>query len=168
MVNYIVRQQGVPAFAFPSSVSDLSSSWPCSLSLQHDELDAYTMRFSALVAATVTIYGFGEHKVALALYGDNMMPGRNSLGAPKIVIPHDCLAVISRDGTSIPQTLSLTLKEPCSLRYPRSLAGSVAEFSTPCRQLVTLANTTNIDILFDSQWLIRGFAQLYSALRYPS
>jgi hypothetical protein len=132
MVNYLVRQQGVPAFAFPSSVSDLSSSWPCSLSLQHDELDAYTMRFTALVAATVTIYGFGEHKVALALYGDNMMPGRNSLGAPRIVIPHDCLAVISRDGTSIPQTLSLTLKEPCSLRYPRSLVGSVAEFSTPC------------------------------------
>lgn len=87
------------------------------------------MQFTALLTASVTVHGFGEQKVALALHGDNTQIGRNSLGAPNIAIPQDRIDVISRHSNPIPQTLSLTLKEPCSLQYPPSL-GSVAKFDT--------------------------------------
>lgn len=164
MVVNLVRQSGVPALAYPSS--DVSSLWPCSLFLlYHEPASLPVLQFTALLKASVPFHGMdGAHPIVLVLDGDNLVPGSSSLDAPNVAIPHSRINTISREGRPAPRMLSLALRGPPSLRYPRSW-GHVARLDTPCRELVHLARATEVHIVFDSQWLSRTSAQLNRAVR---
>jgi hypothetical protein len=73
-----------------------------------------------------------------------------------------------RVGQPVLQILSLTLKAPCSVWYPRTLGSAVSRFDTPCHQLVMLAKSTEVRILFDTKWLGRNLPQLLSVLQGSS
>ncbi|KAH7413551.1 hypothetical protein DE146DRAFT_7 [Phaeosphaeria sp. MPI-PUGE-AT-0046c] len=167
MVVKLVQSKGASAFACPSS--DHSVLWPCSLVILHDKLPAPTQQLSIHLEASVRIHSVqDEQPLVLCFDGDNLVPGKAFLGPVDVSLPAYCLNTIKREGYSESRMLSLTLKEPCSVRYPRALGSGVARLDTPCRQLVAIASTTEIHIFFDGDWLGRRRKDLQHAVQTSS
>jgi hypothetical protein len=150
-VLYLVRRSGIPALAYP--VTDASMPWPCSLVILHSELVA---QFTVSLKSYIPIHGVNDEQLfTLRFEGDNLMPGKSSLERVNIPLSAEWLDSIARQGQPRVKTLSLTLKAPCSVWYPRTLGIEASSIDTPSRELTTLAKATKVHILFDTNWLGR-------------
>jgi hypothetical protein len=162
MVVHLVKKQGVPAFACPSS--DHSVLWPCSLVMLHDKPAAQPVQFAVQLEASVRLHGIeDEQHLVLSFDGDNLVPDKASLRPINV-----SLDTIRHEDYLEPRMLSLTLKEPCSVWYPRALGSDMARLDTPCRELVALASTTKVHVFFDGQWLGRKRGLLQQAVQTSS
>jgi len=147
MVLSLVRNEGVPALAY--SADDVSVLWPCSLKILHSEA-----QFMVSLGHSISIHGVDDKQLITLRYeGDNLMPSKTSLGNVRISLPDTSLQIIARHGKPRPRTLSLTLKAPCSVWFPRSLGNGVSNLHTGFHKLLTLARATEVRILFDTNWL---------------
>ncbi|KAI8930709.1 hypothetical protein NX059_012318 [Plenodomus lindquistii] len=156
LVN-LVRKSGVSALAL-ASTDDIPC--PCTLVLLYSQNGP---QFTVLLTASIPIHGI-RHKQSFVLRfdGDNLVPGKISLENTGIPVSTESLKSITRQGQPELRTLSLTLKAPCSVWYPRTLASEASTFNTSSQELVTLARTTKIRILFDTNWLGRYLPTLQS------
>jgi hypothetical protein len=159
MVLSLVRKEGVAALAY--SVTNVSLLWPCSLKILHADA-----QFVVSLERSISIHGFDDkHLFTLRYEGDNIMPGKNSLGHVDIPIPAASLDIIARQGSPQLRTLSLTLKAPCSVWCPYSLNNGLSIPHTSFHELLTLANATEVSIVFDAKWLGKdNLAMLQSAV----
>ncbi|EMD62733.1 hypothetical protein COCSADRAFT_223954 [Bipolaris sorokiniana ND90Pr] len=147
MVLSLVRNQGVPALAYP--VNDESVLWPCSLKILHSD-----DQFALSLGHSVSIHGVDDPQLLTLRYeGDNLIPGKMSLGNVDIALPGTSLHDIARHGKPRPRMLSLTLKAPCSVWYPHTLGKRGLGLHTGFHELLTLARATEVRILFDINWL---------------
>jgi hypothetical protein len=164
MVRNLVRKGGVPALAYPST--DASTPWPCTLILLRSE----TTQFTVLLEASISIHGVdGKQGFALRFDGHNLLPGKISLEHIDIPLLDEWVNSIARKGQQPAlRMLSLTLKAPCSVWYPSTFGGAVSRFDTPSQEIVTLAKTTGIRILFDTKWLGGNLSQLRSVSQVSS
>jgi hypothetical protein len=103
----------------------------------------------------VPIRGFdGKQTCTLRFEGDNLVPAQNHLGPIRIPLPQHRLDAIARHGNPQIQSLSLTLKVPCSVWYPHCLHGALAKHGVDVNldAFVALSKATNVHVLFDSRW----------------
>jgi hypothetical protein len=158
MLLSLVRREGVPALAY--SVNDGSVPRPCCLKILHADV-----QFVVSLEYTIPIHVDDKQLLTFRYEGDNLMPGQTSLGNVDIALPDGSLHNIARQGKPQFRTLSLTLKAPCSVWYPRSFGNGVSSLHTRSRELLTLARATEVRILFDSNWLgKKNLARLQSAV----
>lgn len=165
MIANLVKSQGVSAFACLSSHPSVL--WPCALVMLHDKPVARAEQFAVHLEVSVRLHGVeGTQPLVLCFDGDNIVPGQASLSSVNVDVSRSdiCLDTIAREGYADAHMLSLTLQEPCSLRYPRALGSEVARLDTPCREIFALANATKVHILFDAHWLGRKFGTLQHAI----
>lgn len=154
MVLNLVRKEGVRALAY--AVNDASVLSTCSLKILYSDA-----QFALSLGHSVTIPGVdGEQLLTLRYEGDNLVPGQTSLRNVAIPLPDESLHAIARHGQPRPRTLSLTLKAPCSLWYPRILGNRVSGLQISSPNLLTLARATQICIVFDAKWLGDNLALL--------
>jgi len=159
MVFNLVRSEGVPALAY--SPNDVSVPLQCTLKMLNSDT-----QFAVFLELSISINGIdGKQLFTLRYEGDNLIPGKTSLGNANISLP-DRLLHIARQGQPQYQTLSLALKAPCSVWFPRSLGHRVSSLDTGSHELVTLAKARKIHILFDTKWLGKdNFARLQSTVK---
>jgi len=154
MVYNLVRKRGVPVLAY--CPSDQTIPWPCSLTIQYDDRHA-TPQVAVSLQSLIRVDGFDDKQAFTLRYeGDNLVPGTMSLGLANIRFPKEWSDVIARPGTPQIRTLSLTLKTPCSVWYPRSLGSQPSKHrldTPPFQQLARLSRATAVCILFDCSWL---------------
>ncbi|XP_014556837.1 hypothetical protein COCVIDRAFT_37550 [Bipolaris victoriae FI3] len=151
MVHSLVRKEGVPALAYRGCHKSMT--WFCSLKIVHvgEEL-AVSLEHS------MPSHGVDHKQVFILRYeGDNLVPGKNSLGAIGLSVPASLMSTMQRHGNPNFQTLSLTLKKPCSIWYPKESTSLHDDFP----KLLTLARTKEVRIFFDTNWLAdRNFQTL--------
>ncbi|EUC43045.1 hypothetical protein COCMIDRAFT_101900 [Bipolaris oryzae ATCC 44560] len=159
MVLSLVRNQGVPALAYP--MNDESVLWPCSLKMLHSD-----DQFALSLGHSVSIHGVDDPQLLTLRYeGDNLIPGKMSLRNADIALPGTSLHSIARHGKPRPRMLSLTLKAPCSVWYPRTLGKTGPGLHTGFHELLTLARATEVRVLFDTNWLEKSnLARLQSII----
>jgi hypothetical protein len=159
MVLNLVRNQGVPALAY--AVNDVSVLWPCSLKILHSDA-----QFVVSLGHSISIHGHDDEQLFTLRYeGDNLMPGKASLGSVGISLSDGLLQNIARHGQPRPRTLSLTLKAPCSVWYPHNLGNGVSSLQTRFHDFSIMAKATEVHILFDINWLGKNnLAQLQSVV----
>jgi hypothetical protein len=160
MVRNLVRKGGVPAVAYSST--DATALEPCNVILLCSETKT-NAQFTALLEAPISIHGIDDKQTfVLRFDGDNLVPGRISLDHTKIPPTDELVDKIAREGQPELRVLSLTLKTPCSVWYPRTLSSAVSRFDTPSHELVDLTKTMEIRILFDTKWLGSNLSRLRS------
>jgi hypothetical protein len=159
MVLSLVRKEGVAALAY--SANDVSVLWPCSLKILHSDA-----QFVVSLEHSYSIHGFDDKQLFTLRYeGDNLMPGKTSLGDVDISLPDGSLHDIARHGQPRLRTLSLTLKTPCSVWCPHSFGNGMSSLETSFHKLSTLARATDVRIVFDTNWLgKKNLARLRSAV----
>jgi hypothetical protein len=144
MLVNLVRNQGIPAFAYPAN--DPSIPRLCDLKILYSDV-----QFLVSLEPTIPTNGVDERQPFFLRYqGDNLMPGKTSLGNVGISFPDGSLDKIARHGQPRPRTLSLTLETPCSVWYPHSFG---SRLHPRFHDFLTLARTTEVHILFDTNWL---------------
>jgi hypothetical protein len=175
-VQYLVRKSGVPALAHPAS--DVSRLWPCTMKMLYVELNA---QFTVSLESDVSIQGVDDQQlVALRFEGHNLVPVKGSLGPAKrhklvpgkgsldpdnIVLTPEMISHLARGGDSQVYVLSLVLKTPGAVWHPRTLSARVSGIDNLPRDLSDLARTTEVCIVFDSNWLGQSLGQLRSAVK---
>jgi hypothetical protein len=159
MVLSLVRKEGVAALAY--SANDVSVLWPCSLKILHSDA-----QFVVSLEHSYSIHGFDDKQLFTLRYeGDNLMPGKTSLGDVDISLPDGSLHDIARHGQPRLRTLSLTLKTPCSVWCPHSFGNGMSSLENSFHKLSTLARATDVRIVFDTNWLgKKNLARLRSAV----
>jgi hypothetical protein len=151
MIYNLVRKNGVPVLAYPAS--DDATPWTCSLVVKHSE---DPMQTTLTLQSSLHIHGFDDEQTFTLRYdADNLVPSKTSLGLAAIPLPQGRLEPIIRHGNSQLRTLSLTLKTPCPIWYPHSVSNISPKtgFEASFHQLLKLARATEIQILFDFNWL---------------
>jgi hypothetical protein len=154
MLDRLVRKEGVPALAY--SVDDVSPPRPYLLKILHSDTQfVLSLERSVLIDES-------DHLFTLRYEGDNLVPGKASLRHVDIALSDDTLQLIARQGKPGCRTLSLTLRAPCPVWYPKSLSKSNI---TGFYELSTLAKATQVLIVFDTRWLGKGnLARLQSVV----
>jgi hypothetical protein len=149
MVRNLVRKGGVPALALSST--DSPTPWPCSLTLLDDE---EKNAFSVLLEAPITIHGIEvDQTFVLRFDGDNLKSGKMAIKYLNTPVTDASVKYMTREGQPRLRMLMLTLKAPCAVWYPRTLVNQVSCLCTPSREIVDLAKTTEVHIVFDTLWL---------------
>jgi hypothetical protein len=164
-VLYLVRKQGIPALAHPAS--DVSHPWPCTLRMLYVELGAELgAKFTVSLESDVSILGVDDKQlVALRFEGQNLIPGKGSLGRPvNIVLTAAMISRLARLGSNQVYVLSLVLKTPGAVWHPRTLSAGASGIDNLPRELSGLVRTTEVCIVFDSHWLGQNLSQLQSAV----
>lgn len=139
MVTNLLPKEGAPAWAY--AAHDLTTKWLCSLKILHSNL-----QFGVSLAIHLPSHSAHDKPLILRYEGNNLVPGKSSFTINNTTLP----AELARNGESKPGTLSLTLKEPCSLWYSKTSSSSLrADFP----KLVNFARATEVRICFDSNWL---------------
>lgn len=165
----IFRKNGISVLA--SSRADMSLPSACSFMVKHS--DAH-LQASMVLKFSVLLRGFdSEQSIQLVLDADNLVPRHTKLQPTSTTVPQNLLVPILRNkGRSDSLHLfSLTLKKPCIVRYPQSEYTTIAPQSgleEDFARLVHLANSTEIYILFDYQWLPAAKSdRLWSIVKHP-
>ena len=140
-VENLVRRIGVPAFAYPAH--DASTLWSCKLKIINRNT-----QFAISLEHPIDVDG-EQQLITLRYEGDNLVPGRISLEDRDIGVSAAFLSKTTRQGNPKLRLLSLTLKKPCSVWYPKNNPKLDMSFQT----LLTLARATKVCIYFDSCWL---------------
>lgn len=92
MVLSLVRKEGVAALAY--SANDVSVLWPCSLKILHSDA-----QFVVSLEHSYSIHGFDDKQLFTLRYeGDNLMPGKTSLGDVYISLPDGSLHGMGNPG----------------------------------------------------------------------
>lgn len=143
MVHTLVRKEGVPALAYAGC--NEAQTWMCSLKIVHEGGE-----FAVTLEHSLSSDGVDHKQVFLLRYeGDNLVPGKNTLGISNMSVPAELMCEMPRQGYPDFQTLSLTLKEPCSIWYPKGSSSLHDDFP----KLLSLARTKEVRIVFDTNWL---------------
>ena len=159
-VLYLVRKRGVPALAYPAA--DVSILWPCTLKIMYVELCA---QFAVSLESDVSIQSVDDKQlVSLRFDGHNLVPGKGALGPVNIMLTAAMVDHVARRGRPQVNTLSVVLKTPCAVWHPRTLSAEASSVDNLSRELSILARTTEVRIVFDSNWLGKNVSQLYSVV----
>lgn len=154
-----IRKSGFPALAYHKC--DIT---PVSLSLVflYSELRAQT---TLCLQSSMSLEGFDhEQRVILQYDADNIIPGTVSLGPATIPLPQNRLDALARAGNPQIRTLSLILKSACPV-WCMPLSGSLVArsgYEKDFGHLANLAKATEINVLFDYNWLHR---EVHSSLQ---
>jgi hypothetical protein len=157
---HVVPKKGVPALAYPDGAS---------------EPQQYTLKILCSISNSIPQFVVSleksipvedsKHLITLRYEGPNIVPGQCALRDDKTPAPPELLNDLARGGTSQIQALSLKLKEPCSVWYPKSLSNRKSSL-TGSNELLTLAKATKVFIVFDTKWVHRiSRPQLMSIIR---
>ncbi|KAH6644877.1 hypothetical protein C7974DRAFT_29445 [Boeremia exigua] len=149
-MTYDVRKGGIPALAYPRTDPAL----PVSLSLIikcHDHRAQVTL----CLQSAVPVQG-SDQTVILQYDADNIVPGAISVGPAAIPLPQDRLDALARAGNPQMRTLSLKLKKTCPVWLQSTPLTPRPGSEAPFHQLAKLARATEVEILFDNNWLHRG------------
>ena len=165
----IFRKNGISVLA--SVEADMSSPAACSLMVKHS--DAH-LQASIVLKFSLLLRGFdSEQTIQLVLDANNLEPRRVKLEPSSTTVPQNLLLPILRN-KGRPDSLylfSITLKEPCIVRYPQSEYSTIApqsDVQEDFAHLVHLAKSTQIYILFDYQWLPSAKSdRLWSIVNHP-
>lgn len=108
-----------------------------------------------------------DHKeiIIFRYEGDNLAPGKSSLVGLDFSVPGEQSRLLARQGNPRLQTLSLILKAPCAVWYPRGVGGGMSSLSICPPGLLSLAKTVETRIVFDTKWLGKNISNLQSALQ---
>lgn len=126
MTNNLVRRHGVPALAFLGH--DGSASWSCNLKILHSN-----SRFVVSLEDPTSVHGVNDKQL--------------------VTLRYEVLDTLARQGNPRPKALSLTLRAPCPVWYPRSFGKRVLSLHTGSHKLSVLAKATEVRIVFDANWL---------------
>lgn len=157
---HVVPKKGVPALAYPDGAS---------------EPQQYTLKILCSISNSIPQFVVSleksipvedsKHLITLRYEGPNIVPGQCALRDDKTPAPPELLNDLARGGTSQIQALSLKLKEPCSVWYPKSLSNRKSSL-TGSNELLTLAKATKVFIVFDTKWVHQiSRPQLMSIIR---
>lgn len=159
-MTHNVRRGGIPVLAY--TASDAASPVLLSLVFKCNESPAQA---TLSVQTTLPVYGVDDTQTITLQYdADNL--ASCSLGPATIPLPQLRLDEITRKGNPQIRTLSLNLKQACSVWHlPTSgpLAAR-AGFETLFDQLASLAKATKLHILFDYHWLHRETHAIFEHL----
>jgi hypothetical protein len=157
---HLVRKKGIPALTYSTTHANIP--WPCTLKILHDS----DLQFMLSLETPVQIHGSDDkHSFVLRFDGDILIPGKSKLEGINIRLSAALVDSITRQGHSQVQTLSLSLKAPCSLWYPFTAGSEATSLCTPSQELVTIAKATEVRIVFDTKWVgHENLAQLRSAV----
>jgi hypothetical protein len=152
MATKKVFKNTVPVLAYADS-SEIEEPWLlCSLLCKFSP-DYNTI--SLLVTASVSLTGSNEEHIFVFVYGaDIMIPGATTLAAGAGACSPAWLEKIAREGVPRMHTLSLTLRNACSVWYTRGqFPTPLLSYSTPCQQLVDIAKADKVRLIVDFSWL---------------
>lgn len=147
----LVRKTGIPVLAY--STSDAASQLSGNLRVRY-----FASRMQATISLQfmIPVHDSTDAQSFTFVYdADNLVSGETSLGSAIVALSPAQLDEIARSGNPQTRLLSLKLKSPCPIWFPEHL-GSVAAkigFDAPYHQLVKLAGTTGIHVLFDYKWI---------------
>ena len=111
------------------------------------------MQLEVILELVLPINSVGNKRLyQLHCGGGNLVPGGNSLTRMDTPISHKLSLSLLRQGESRLGTLLLSLKQPCSLWYPKGHSNIDADF----RKLLELARSPVIHIVFDTAWLSKN------------
>lgn len=159
-VLYLSRRCGIPALAYPAT--DASIPWPCTLKILQTDLGT---KFTVSLESHIMIHGVDDEQLfTLRFEGDNLMPGKSSLARVDIVVSAEHLHSLIRQGQPRVQMLSLFLKAPCAVWCPGTGGTEASSIDTSSQELIALAKTTEVHILFDTNWLGQNLARLRSVV----
>jgi hypothetical protein len=148
MATKKVFKNTVPALAYADS-SEIEEPWLlCSLLCKFSP--DYNV-ISLLVTASVSLIGSDEEQAFVLVYNaDNLIPGATTLAAHAGACAPAWLEKIAREGFPRMHTLSLTLKNVCSVWYTRGqVQTSLVSYPTPCQQLVEIAKADKVRLIVD-------------------
>lgn len=153
MVKNFLRKKGVPAFAYPAR--DASTPWLCTLKIINSDA-----QFAVSLEHSIRVDG-EQQLITLRYEGDNLMPSSMSLEDRDIKVPAEPLFGTLRQGSPEVRILSLTLKQSCSVWYPKEYSKLDISF----HRLLTLARATEVCICFDTRWLGENTAEFQEIVR---
>lgn len=148
MAKQTLVLQNCPAFVY--AAHNPSAIWRCTLKLVNckEEFGLF-LKFSQQNSDAD-----GEQFVIFQYEGDNFVPGHNSLTETDIVVSaKELIDIQARNGTSRPRTMSLTLKEACTVWCPKEPSYVHIRFE----DLLELARATDVRIFFDTRRLGNKF-----------
>lgn len=140
MVHSFIKK-GAPAWAY--AASNESVRWFCLLRIAYKDTG-----FAVSLEHSLLSNGANENQTFMLRYeGDNLVPGKNSLRATDLFISASEKDVVARHGKPNFQTLSLTLKNPCSILHPKNCR----KFHDDFPKLLTYARATKVHVFFDTK-----------------
>ncbi|RMZ68313.1 hypothetical protein GMOD_00009918 [Pyrenophora seminiperda CCB06] len=151
MVQYLVTKQGIPVLV--SSRSDPAALCPCTLFVNYSKVH---LQASLYLRFSLPVYSYSEDQTFTLIYhAHNLVPGVNSLKPSTTTIPQDRLVALARSGSPELRVLALAIKQSCPIRCPPStgIFRPKDGFDVPFHQLQKIAQATEIDVLFDYNWV---------------
>ncbi|KAL1609421.1 hypothetical protein SLS59_000925 [Nothophoma quercina] len=163
-MTHDIRKSGIPVLAYLEC--DAASPVSLSLIFRFNEARATA---SLLLQSSLFVDGYDDKQAFVLQYdADNLKPGKSALGPATILLPQYRLNEVAREGNPQIRTLSLTLKDLCSvwcqpsLETLKSKPGSGDDIVF--HQFANLSKATQLHILFDYNWLHRDHHAIFHRL----
>ncbi|KAJ8117614.1 hypothetical protein OPT61_g1228 [Boeremia exigua] len=152
-MNYNVYKGGIPALAYPHH----DSTSPVSLSFIIKCNDRRA-QMTLCLQSSLPFEGFDDEQTVILQYdAGNLVPGAISLGPATIPLPQARLDALARAGNAQIRTLSIKLKRACPVWcHPSVSLKPRSSCDARFTQLSSLAQATQINVVFDYNWLHRG------------
>ncbi len=160
-MTYSVCKGGIPALVYPHY--DATSPVSLSFIIKCNHRRA---QITLCLQASLPLQGLDdEQRVVMQYDAENIVPGAISLGPATIPLPQERLNALARAGNAQIRTLSVKLKSPCPVWHQSSAPlkprpGCETQFE----HLASLARTTQIEIVFDYNWLHRDLHATFQRL----
>jgi hypothetical protein len=147
--------QGFPVLAYPSC----DNATPVSLFLVL-ACNESCAQFTLCLLSSLH-QGSENHNIILQYDASNMVPGAVSLGPATIPLPQLRLETLARGGNPQIRTLSLRLQKLCPVWCPPSFVPAKEALD---QHMIQLVKTTELEIVFDYNWLHRQHHALFHRL----
>ncbi|EMD65957.1 hypothetical protein GGP41_010728 [Bipolaris sorokiniana] len=151
VLHNLLSKEGVSALAY--TADDASVPWLCLLRIVKSHTDT---QLGLYLEYPLPRPGIDDkQRVFLRYEGDNLVPGTISLTKLDISLPATLLTDLGRNGSHQTRTLSLTLKQPCSVWHRKEAPSVCPDFP----KLLKLARARQIRIVFDTNWLGTNYSR---------
>lgn len=147
--------QGFPVLAYPSC----DNATPVSLFLVFACNESCAQLTLCLLSSLHQ--GNENHNIVLQYDASNMVPGAVSFGPATIPLPQLRLETLARGGNPQIRTLSLRLQKLCPVWCPPSFVPAKEALD---QHMIQLVKTTELEIVFDYNWLHRQHHALFHQL----
>ncbi|KAH7563560.1 hypothetical protein BM1_00607 [Bipolaris maydis] len=153
VLHNLLSKEGVSALAY--TADDASAPWLCLLRIVKSHNDT---QLGLYLEYPLPRPGIDDkQRIFLRYEGDNIVPGTISLTKLDISLPATLLTELGRNGSHQTRTLSLTLKQPCSVWHRKEAPNVCPDFP----KLLKLARAREVRIVFDTNWLGTNYSKFH-------
>ncbi|EUC39903.1 hypothetical protein COCMIDRAFT_110211 [Bipolaris oryzae ATCC 44560] len=151
VLHNLLSKEGVSALAY--TADDASVPWLCLLRIVKSHTDTQLGLYLEYPLPRTGVDD--KQRVFLRYEGDNLVPGTISLTKLDISPAATLLTDIGRNGSHQTRSLSLTLKQPCSVWHRKDAPSVCPDFP----KLLKLARARQVRIVFDTNWLGTNYSR---------